>query len=379
MAYGSSLGITLPTVGVSTGPGWATSLNTALTTIIATLEAKVTPSGMDINADLSFTSGATAYRAKDVKALSLSNQASSLAAATYACTLFSSDADGELYWNDNNGRQVQLTTDGSVNVSTTGGITGSGYGASSVEVNWDAANTQYKMRSGAGADDYASVMLNDVKLNDGSSHTLTVAAPSMSADYTLTLPAAVPAANGTLLQVATTGAVTAASTSLTDMTLASGSHITLAGTGQYKHGDRKLFFPASLGQADDDDAWSFECTTPTQPARWECSASGDAVSIPLVGLPVGVRIKEVRFHITEPGSGSGMQLRLLRYSKTAASGTNVGDTMVSSAGGADAEVALTGLGSGHTVLDDYFYHAYFLTNDAVLQKVHGVEVVYDNA
>jgi hypothetical protein len=214
---------------------------------------------MDINADLSFTSGATAYRAKDVKALSLTNQASTLSASTYACTLFSTDADGELYWNDNNGRQVQLTTDGSVNVSTTGGVTGSGYGTGSVEVNWDAANTRYKMRSGAATDDYASVLLNDLQLNDGSTNTLTVAAPSLSADYTLTLPTAVAASDGSLVTMSTAGALASTmAPSVTTLTtsgavtvgggLRLGAVQTYSGNQTVTTADSVIIWTASAGQ-----------------------------------------------------------------------------------------------------------------------------------
>ncbi len=212
MSYGTSLGITLPTVGTTAGPTWATDLNTAIQDVIDVLETKVTPAGMDINADLSFRSSGTSYRAKDLKAVSLTNQDSTLAAATYPSTLFSTDVDGELYYNDNNGRQVQVTSDGAVNVSTSGGITGSGYGSTSVEVNWDSANMQYKLRSGSGADDYADVLCRDLKLNDGSANTLTVSAPALAADYTLTLPNAVPAASNSLLEMDTSGNVTTTKT-----------------------------------------------------------------------------------------------------------------------------------------------------------------------
>lgn len=321
MPYGASLGITLPTVGSSTGPGWATSLNTALTTIITTLETKVTPSGMDINADLSFTSGATDYRAKDVKALSLTNQAVTLSAGTYACTLFSTDSDGELYWNDNSGRQVQLTTDGSVNVSTTGGVTGAGYGASSVEINWDSANTQYKMRSGAAADDYASVLCNDLKLNDGSANTLTVAAPSLSGDYTLTLPTGVAASNGSLVTMSTAGAlastmapsVTTLATSgaatvgglTTTNTLAVTSTSTFTGkatfSAEYAHPQRIQHVSA------------MECTinaatlaglgdTPANP-HIEIGGTGQIVLVP-IRLNAGDRLETITFYVDQAAAGT---------------------------------------------------------------------------
>lgn len=328
MAYGSSLGITLPTVGVSTGPGWATSLNTALTTIIATLEAKVTPAGLDINADLSFTSGATAYRAKDVKAVSFTNQDSALSAGTYACTLFTSDSDGELYWNDNAGRQVQVTSNGEVNVSTTGGVTGSGYGSTSVEINWDSANTQYKMRSGSGADDYADVLCRDLKLNDGSNNELIVSAPSLVSSYTLTLPDAVPAASNSLLEMDISGNVTTTKTpSVTSVTtsdaivagttLSVGTNATVTGTlgvtGTSTFTGKATFVAEYAHPQRVQHVSPMECTvnaatlsglgsTPSNP-HITITGTGQVVLVP-IRLLAGDRLESITFYVDQAAAGT---------------------------------------------------------------------------
>lgn len=308
MSYGTDLGITLPTVGVTAGPDWATSLNTALTSIIAVLETKVTPAGMDINADLSFRSGSTSYMATDVKALEFTNQDSTLAAGTYPTTMFSCDGDGELYYNDNAGRQIQVTSNGAVNVSSAGGITGGGYGSNSVEVNWNGS-TKYSMRTGAAADDYASVHVNDVLLNDGSAHTITVAAPSISADYTLTLPTAVPAGNGTIVQMATTGALSASNTvaSLTTnsggITAAAGQDIAVSTTGKYKHGARTVVIPGCAFAAT---LLSGTAISADNGGHLLTSASDRTLVAPII-LPVGKVISAINYSVVH-GAGGGTRV-----------------------------------------------------------------------
>jgi hypothetical protein len=262
MSYGTDLSITLPTVGVTAGPTWASTLNTAINAIVAILETKVTPAGMDINADLSFRSSGTSYFAKDLKGVRLTNQDSTLSASTYPNTLFASDADGELYYNDNGGRQVQMTTDGSVNVSTSGGITGGGYGSSGVAWNWDAGSFTYIAYRNSATPTYASVYMDDLKLNDGDTNILTVAAPAMAGNYTLTLPSAVPAANNTTMVMDNTGVVTNTSTPSVATVTTSGlitagggvtasadQNITVSGTGYFAHGTQTMVVSATAFQS----------------------------------------------------------------------------------------------------------------------------------
>lgn len=262
MAYGGALGYTVPTVSVTVGPDYATDVNAFLNALKAVVEAKVTPGGIDINADLSFLSGSTYYRVKDLLGASFRNQTAALNATTYPRTAYFTGSDNDFYVNDGAGRQVRLTSAGAVNATTTGGITGSGYGSSSVEVAWDSGNQAYLLRSGAGANSYASAWLNDVLLNDGSGNFLTLAAPAMAADYTVTFPTAKPAStsvvqmdlNGTLTaapngNVATTGtlasgaltvtgaaAVSGLITATAGLTAAANQNVTISGTGDYKHG-----------------------------------------------------------------------------------------------------------------------------------------------
>jgi hypothetical protein len=197
-----------------------------------------------------------------------------------------------------------VNTSGSGSITSTGSPA---YGASSVELRWDGADLEYEMRAGAGADAYADVRLDDVIFNDGSGNFLRMTAQAMATDYTVTWPAAVPASTsvvqmssaGTLtasptgaiasgavtssglltgtgvvagasgitsagdvditggLTVSTTaditglasalGVVAGASgiTSVGNIDLTSGAHVTVAGTGKFKHGNAQVVLSAA--------------------------------------------------------------------------------------------------------------------------------------
>jgi hypothetical protein len=166
---------------------------------------------MDISSDLSFKSGVTYSAATNLERCTFENKASVISAATFPTSLYM--VSGELYFNDNSGNQVQVTNEGAVNVSSAGGITGTGYGSSDVEVNWDSGATAYRFRSGPATDDFASVYVNDVLLGDGSGNAITLAAPSISGDYTVTLPAAAPASTS-VVEMDSSGVLTADPTSV---------------------------------------------------------------------------------------------------------------------------------------------------------------------
>jgi hypothetical protein len=320
---GQPITLDIPAVG-SAGPTYATKINTALTTLETELERKVVPADMNINTDLSFLSGATYSALTDVKRVGLSLQSeATITAAAFPMSLFVGSTDGELYFNDNSGRQVQITTDGTVNVSTTGGITGAGYGASDVEVRWDSGDAEYEFRTGAGTNDYADLRCDDLVLNDGSANFVRITAAAMASDYTITLPSAAPVSTA-LLQMGTTGIVTTTdnptlagaligalgvtgdtvlggTTTATGLITANGGvtcgnndHVTVAGTGQYKHGDRTLIIPGL----------AFQPPTETADISRSATAGGEITlntssSLSFykeLAFPVGVRVTNIEWH-----------------------------------------------------------------------------------
>lgn len=313
MAYGQTHTATMPTVGVTAGTSYATLINAAIAELRASLDAKVTPAGIDINADLTMRSGATYSALTNAHSIGMTSQGSLLAAADYPGRLFVS-ATGELYYNDTSGQQIQVTSAGAVS-GTPGSITGAGYGTP-VEVNWSAADQWYSMYldSSASPATFAHVRMNDLLLNDGDANFLRMAVGAMSGDYTLTWPSAVAGANGTLLQSTTAGVLSWSNTGLASVSLSSGAHFTVSGSGRFKHGTVSMPIPAaacvvingSTGQLNE--------------SYWQLDAADDRLYAPIM-LPVGSRIVSIAAD-WRPAGGTSPVARVYRVSGGTATSIN---------------------------------------------------------
>lgn len=104
----SFMSLNLPTVSVTVGPEWASQLNTALTAIDAHDHSvgkgpKITPLGLNINADLSMGSN----NLGSTKSVRFSNQAATLGDAADVRSVYVYDND--LYYNNESGTAIQLT------------------------------------------------------------------------------------------------------------------------------------------------------------------------------------------------------------------------------------------------------------------------------
>lgn len=104
----------LPTVQVTLDPTWASELNDALTNQLDAHDhttgkgVKVPSAGLNINADLSFQSN----DATNLRSVALNNNVSTLPSGDIRCVYASG---GNLYYNNNSGIPIQLTTGSSIN------------------------------------------------------------------------------------------------------------------------------------------------------------------------------------------------------------------------------------------------------------------------
>ena len=108
------MNLTLPTVGVTPDPDWASNLNTAIERIDehdhTTGNGKQVPTaGIDLDADLSFNS----VNATDLRSAKLNNNVSTLPNTDVRCVYATG---GNLYYNNNSGTAVQLTNGANLNV-----------------------------------------------------------------------------------------------------------------------------------------------------------------------------------------------------------------------------------------------------------------------
>lgn len=197
-----NMNLPVPVVGSEAGPAYAIDINACLNQIDSHDHSsgsgvQITPSGLNINADLPYSSNnATGLRSARFTAHSVP-----LALAADLGCLYVSGVD--LYYNDENGNQVRITQSGGVagspgSISNLTSPASASYVAVSSTFVWQsAANTAAIM-------DFRSAIFRN---SSASSFGLTLQAPTLGADYTLTLPA-IPGSNSfmTLSSSGTMGA-----------------------------------------------------------------------------------------------------------------------------------------------------------------------------
>src|SRR5271166_3792 len=190
-----NMGLVIPGVGTEPSPTWATDLNSSLTIVDAHNHTpgsgvQIPPSGLNINSDLTFNNNNQTMLRSSRYAV----QASPLAGALDLGCVYVSGVD--LYFNDENGNQIQITKAGGI-AGTSGSIANLTSPASASYVSgtstfvWQsAANTAANMDNG-------SVTIRKLT---ASSPGITLAPPSsLSSNYTLTLPPAPPSVNSVLV------------------------------------------------------------------------------------------------------------------------------------------------------------------------------------
>lgn len=111
--------ITTPSVSVTAGPDWATILNAAFSTVDTHDHSdgkgvKITPLGLNINSDLSIGS----QNLTTVNSMRMVSLGAALAGVNDIRALYS--VNGDLYYNNGGGAQIQLTSGGSPTAASDG-------------------------------------------------------------------------------------------------------------------------------------------------------------------------------------------------------------------------------------------------------------------
>ena len=219
MATTTFMGLTLPTPETTIGPTWANQLNTALTSIdrhdhTSGNGDRIPIAGLNINDNLNLG----AYNIENVTDLTLVNQGSNSATNN---TVFVKN--GELYFLDGSGQDVQLTTGGTVNYGgASGNITGM---TGSARVEYDVGTKTYDFIQDNGVN-FANLECNDIDING----VLTVGG-AITFGSTLTVTSNITSTVGDITAsagniIATLGNITAGSG---DITATSGNIIASAG------------------------------------------------------------------------------------------------------------------------------------------------------
>lgn len=186
MAINLSPNMSLPVPGVGTeaGPDYATDVNNCLTILDAHDHSpgsgvQITPEGININADLLFNG----QNATTLRSARFTAQPAPLALSTDLGCIYESGVD--LYYNDGAGNQIRITQSGGI-AGTPGSIANLTPPASASYV---AGNQTFVFQSNVLTPaniDGASYILRNLS---ASSFGLTLTPPTLSSDYSITLPA----------------------------------------------------------------------------------------------------------------------------------------------------------------------------------------------
>lgn len=185
----ANMALPIPVVGVDTGPDWAENINSCFTILdqhnhTPGLGNAVPPSGLNINADLTFQNN----DATELRSARFTTQASPLSDPTDLGCLYESGVD--LYFNDGNGNQVRITQSGAV-AGSPGSISSL---TSPASASYSAVDAKFVWQSDsnvAASLDCRNLILRN---SSASSKGLTLSPPSaMAADITMKFPT-IPAA-----------------------------------------------------------------------------------------------------------------------------------------------------------------------------------------
>jgi len=193
--------IPTPGPGGTPGPQWAQEVNTALQTIDAHdhTPGKGVPlsiGSLVVNQDLSFAS----FGIVDLGKLVFTSIGSPLTGANIISVV-----NGELFYNDGSGNQIQITAGGGLNASSIGGI-GGDYVGSGASVFYTSSILTFSFTSSTGVP--AAINVGDILItsNDGT-NTVTLTNPNSGSSYTLNLGDALPASQA-LVSVSSGGNLT---------------------------------------------------------------------------------------------------------------------------------------------------------------------------
>lgn len=220
------MGLAYPTQG-DTEDIWGTVLNTLLGLVenhdhSSGKGVQIPSSALAIDADVSWATHAIT----SMLAIEFSEVATS-SVTSYVDALFVNAADHNLYFRNQGGTNVQVTSGNTLNVSIVGGI-GGDYSTVGALFSYDDSTRRYLAQQEGSPRPWAGLATGDIDLYQKAAsiaNKVTIKSPSaLAASYAVTMPAALPSAQA-LLQMDASGNLSASNT------LASNQNLALTGSG----------------------------------------------------------------------------------------------------------------------------------------------------
>lgn len=191
-----NMNLLISTIGVDSGLTWEQNINASLGIIDSHSHApgsgvQIQPSGINISADLPFNSN----NATLLRSSRYASQSSPLALSSDLNCVYA--VNGNLYYNDGSGNQIQITSGGAVNA------TSSGIASGTATASFSGGKLVVNAASNTPADIQCASLL--IGLNALNTNYLTLSPPSpLSNNYSVVLPQ-LPGSTTSLLSMDTSG------------------------------------------------------------------------------------------------------------------------------------------------------------------------------
>jgi hypothetical protein len=347
-----NMSLITPTAGGDSG-SWDDKINAAFALVDAHDHTSgkgvaVPVAGLDIDDDI-------AMGGNGLTGVGLVDFTTVAALASGANVLFTSSADGELYWRTTGGTNVKLTSGSSINTSLVGGI-GGDYSTVGADLNYSDADKVYthKIETGTWARS-ASGPVRIYEYNTSESvYVEHAVAAALASSYTVTWPAAVPGA-AALMQVSAAGVMSFSNTTTQEITAADFNHTTA----------QSVSLPGCMWQ----DPAEPRTHTELQGAGggwigWTLAASANPLTMPLP-VKVGDVITGYVIWMNKQQTAGAVTARLYRqnmFSTGAESALGAGSSV---AAGGTGYVSLAEISLGVTVESGYQYYIRFTPGNSV--------------
>ena len=426
-----NMSLVLPTEDGSSDT-WDTLLNAAFELIDSHDHSggkgvPVPTAGIEIDANLPFGGfAATGLKAATFNAIATS------AMSGLTCALFRNSADNELYWRTSTGVNVKVTDGTGLNSTLLGGFTGD-YGLGDEEAEYTSSSAIYDFRSAATT--RAKIDCSDIRLYEhgsGITNAVKLKSPAgLAASYSLEMPGALPSAtkllksttagvlgytgtathDGNLTQAGTltvTGAATLSSslgvtgsttlsgtlavtgastlsstlgvtgliTATAGLTAAANQHVTVTGTGKFKHGTAQRQINLTVGKQTSGSNCSLSTSTGVLNGGIEFSSplAGNRYSV-VFPMTVGERLQSVLILMNENLSGGNGKVDFRLYK----AGALVAGASASSAGSGVQTVTLTPSSPAAvtTALDEVYVLDIEVDGNTGIVEIEGAAVTFD--
>lgn len=200
-----NMSLVIPSAGTQPGPQYALDINNSLSILDAHDHTsgngvQIPTAGINIDAALNLND----FGMEDVGQLKMTIQPSPLSGATFPGTLYVSGVD--LYYNDDNGNQIQITSSGQVNTAA-GNITGLAPPAAATYL---PGSLTFLWQSNSGTNVPADLDAGSIVIRElvAGANGVTLSSPTgLGSDYTLTFPTTLPGTNNAITLLDSSGTI----------------------------------------------------------------------------------------------------------------------------------------------------------------------------